>query len=42
MTYRLVSIGDKWYVQSQSGKYFGGCISKNVAINLLRDLEALE
>jgi hypothetical protein len=40
MNYRIVSVGDKWYVQSDSGKYLGGYASRKLAENLLRDLEA--
>jgi hypothetical protein len=40
MNYRIVSIDNKWYVQSKSGKYFGGYLSRNLADMLLRDLEA--
>ena len=42
MNYRIVSIGDKWYVQSETGKYLGGYTSRKLAENLLRDLEAAE
>jgi hypothetical protein len=42
MNNRIVSIGDKWYVQSETGKYLGGYASRVLAENLLRDLEAAE
>jgi len=40
MNYRIVSIGSKWYVQSETGKYFGGSTSRILVETLLRDLEA--
>jgi hypothetical protein len=40
MNYRIISVGDKWYVQSCAGKYLGGYASRKLADKLLRDLEA--
>jgi hypothetical protein len=42
MNYRIVSIGGKWYVQTETGKYLGGYASRKLSENLLRDLEAAE
>jgi hypothetical protein len=42
MNYRIVSVGDKWYVQTDSGKYLGGYASRRLTEKLLRDLEAAE
>jgi hypothetical protein len=42
MSYRLVTFGDKWYVQSQTGKYFGGYASQRLAETLKQELEAAE
>jgi hypothetical protein len=42
MNYRIVSVGNKWYVQSDSGKYLGGYASRKLVENLLRDLEAAQ
>jgi hypothetical protein len=42
MKYRIVSFGDKWYVQSQSGRYFGGYLTRSAAENLMYEFEELE
>ena len=39
MSYRLTTIGNKWYVQSESGRYFGGYASQALAKNLMKKLE---
>jgi len=39
MTYKLVLLNDKWYVQTNSGKYLGGYASRALAVSLLSDLE---
>jgi hypothetical protein len=40
MNYRIVVIGDRWYVQTETGKYLGGYASRRLTEKLLRDLEA--
>jgi hypothetical protein len=39
MNYRIVSLNNKWYIQSNTGKYLGGYAHRKWADNLLKKLE---